>query len=51
MIPLSTRWSWLVRQHGAQLEEFVTHVDVIAEIPNSVRKGTEVKLGNVTIAD
>jgi uncharacterized OsmC-like protein len=33
-----------------QLEELVAHVDAIAEIPNSVRKGTEVKLAKVAVA-
>lgn len=32
-----------------QLEELVSHVDAIAEIPNSVRRGTPVKLSNVRI--
>lgn len=32
-----------------QLEELVSHVDVIAEIPNSVRRGTAVKLRRVEI--
>jgi putative redox protein len=32
-----------------QLEELVAHVDAIAEIPNSVRQGTEVKLAGVEI--
>jgi uncharacterized OsmC-like protein len=30
-----------------QLEELATHVDTIAEIPNSVRHGTQVKLAGV----
>jgi uncharacterized OsmC-like protein len=34
-----------------QLEELVAHVDAIAEIPNSVRRGTEVGLANVTVVD
>jgi hypothetical protein len=29
-----------------QLEELVAHVDAIAEIPNSVRQGPEVKLAS-----
>jgi putative redox protein len=33
-----------------QLEELVSHVDTIAEIPNSVRRGTPVKLRHVEIA-
>ena len=33
----------------AELEELAAHVDVIAEIPNSVRNGTEVKLAQVTV--
>lgn len=33
-----------------RLEELVTHVDAIAEIPNSVRRGTEVELGRVEVA-
>jgi putative redox protein len=32
-----------------QLEELVAHVDAIAEIPNSVRRGTAVKLTSVRI--
>lgn len=32
-----------------QLEELVAHVDAIAEIPNSVRRGTEVKLSSVQV--
>jgi putative redox protein len=32
-----------------QLEELVSHVDAIAEIPNSVRQGTPVKLSSVRI--
>jgi putative redox protein len=32
-----------------QLEELVPHVDAIAEIPNSVRRGTPVKLSKVRI--
>ena len=32
-----------------QLEELVSHVDAIAEIPNSVRRGTPVKLSSVRI--
>jgi putative redox protein len=32
-----------------QLEELVLHVDAIAEIPNSVRRGTAVKLSSVRI--
>lgn len=33
-----------------QLEELVSHVDAIAEIPNSLRRGTPVKLRHVAIA-
>ena len=33
-----------------QLEELVSHVDAIAEIPNSLRRGTSVKLRHVGIA-
>lgn len=33
-----------------QLEELVSYVDAIAEIPNSVRRGTPVKLSSVRIA-
>jgi putative redox protein len=33
----------------AQLEELVSHVDAIAEIPNSLRRGTPVKLSSVKI--
>jgi uncharacterized OsmC-like protein len=33
-----------------QLEELAAHVDAIAEIPNSVRQGTEVKLSGVKVA-
>ena len=32
-----------------QLEELVAYVDTIAEIPNSVRTGTEIRLANVTV--
>jgi len=32
-----------------QLEELVSHVDAIAEIPNSVRRGTQVKLSGVRV--
>jgi hypothetical protein len=32
-----------------QLEELVAHVDEIAEIPNSIRRGTEVKLTRVGV--
>jgi len=32
-----------------QLEQLVAHVDAIAEIPNSVRAGTEVKLAGVKV--
>jgi uncharacterized OsmC-like protein len=32
-----------------QLEELVSHVDAIAEIPNSLRRGTAVELGGVRI--
>jgi putative redox protein len=35
----------------SQLEELVAHVDAIAEIPNSVRIGTEIRLANVTVLD
>jgi putative redox protein len=34
-----------------QLQALVAHVDAIAEIPNSVRRSTEVKLADVTILD
>lgn len=34
--------------HG-QLQELVSHVDAIAEIPNSIRRGTAVKLTGVHI--
>jgi organic hydroperoxide reductase OsmC/OhrA len=34
----------------AELEQLVAHVDAIAEIPNSVRRGTEVRLADVSIA-
>jgi putative redox protein len=33
----------------AELEQLVAHVDAIAEIPNSVRRGTEVRLADVSI--
>jgi putative redox protein len=33
----------------ATLRELVAHVDAIAEIPNSLRRGTEVRLGTVTV--
>jgi organic hydroperoxide reductase OsmC/OhrA len=33
----------------AALRELVAHVDAIAEIPNSLRRGTEVRLASVTI--
>ena len=33
-----------------QLEQLVSDVDAIAEIPNSLRRGTPVKLGHVEIA-
>jgi putative redox protein len=33
-----------------QLEELVAHVDAIAEIPNSLRRGTEVKLTAVGVS-
>lgn len=33
-----------------QLEGLVAHVDAIAEIPDSVRQGTEVKLAGIEIA-
>ena len=32
-----------------QLQELVAHVDAIAEIPNSVRRGTEVRLERVQV--
>jgi uncharacterized OsmC-like protein len=32
-----------------QLEELIEHVDAIAEIPNSVRNGTAVKLAGVAV--
>ena len=32
-----------------QLEELVAHVDAVAEIPNSIRRGTEVKLADATV--
>ncbi len=32
-----------------ELEQLVAHVDAIAEIPNSVRRGTEVRLAGVKI--
>lgn len=32
-----------------QLEQLVSHVDAIAEIPNSLRRGTPVKLRHVEI--
>jgi putative redox protein len=32
-----------------QLEALVAHVDAIAEIPNSVRSGTEIRLGNIDV--
>ena len=32
-----------------QLEELVAHVDAIAEIPNSVRSGTDVRLGSINV--
>jgi uncharacterized OsmC-like protein len=32
-----------------QLEDLVSHVDVIAEIPNSLRNGTPVHLGEVHV--
>jgi putative redox protein len=32
-----------------QLQELVMHVDAIAEIPNSVRRGTAVRLGKVQV--
>jgi putative redox protein len=35
---------------AAQLEDLVSHVDRIAEIPNSVRHGTPVTLGAVDVA-
>jgi putative redox protein len=34
----------------AELEDLVAHVDRIAEIPNSVRNGTPVTLGDVNVA-
>jgi putative redox protein len=33
----------------AELEQLVAHVDAIAEIPNSVRRGTEVRLADVNV--
>jgi hypothetical protein len=33
-----------------QLEDLIEHVDAIAEIPNSVRNGTAVKLAGVAVA-
>jgi putative redox protein len=52
--PVSDEVSYDVEIAGdapaAQLEELVAHVDAIAEIPNSVRKGTAVKLSSVRIA-
>lgn len=33
-----------------QLEQLVSHVDAIAEIPNSVRRGTQVKLSGERVA-
>ena len=33
----------------AELQELVSHVDAIAEIPNSLRRGTPVTLGRVEI--
>jgi putative redox protein len=32
-----------------QLQELVAHVDAIAEIPNSVRRGTDVRLARVEV--
>jgi putative redox protein len=32
-----------------ELEQLVAHVDAIAEIPNSVRRGTQVTLAGVTV--
>lgn len=32
-----------------ELEQLAAHVDAIAEIPNSVRRGTEVRLAGVTV--
>jgi putative redox protein len=32
-----------------QLQQLVAHVDAIAEIPNSVRRGTDVRLGRVQV--
>lgn len=34
----------------ADLDALVRHVDAIAEIPNSLRNGTEVRLGAATVA-
>lgn len=34
-----------------QLEELVSHVNAVAEIPNSLRRGTPVKLSSVRIID
>jgi uncharacterized OsmC-like protein len=36
---------------AAELQALVAHVDAIAEIPNSVRRGTEVKLAEVRILE
>jgi putative redox protein len=33
-----------------QLKELISHVDAIAEIPNSIRRGTPIKLRHVEIA-
>jgi hypothetical protein len=33
----------------AELQALVRHVDEIAEIPNSLRAGTEVRLGNAVV--
>ncbi len=33
-----------------ELEQLVAHVDEIAEIPNFVRRGTEVRLAGVKVA-
>jgi putative redox protein len=32
-----------------QLEELVCHVDAVAEVPNSLRRGTPVKLSTIRI--
>ena len=35
---------------AVRLDELVARVDAIAEIPNSLRRGTEVRLGGVRVA-